>query len=294
MSEGCAVCREQLSEPREPAVDEIAAALAKACATLENPPRNRTVRVETKAKEGRAAGSYTYAYATLDAVLDEVRPKLAAQGIALLQPIVWRDGKPWLVTRLLHSSGQALETELPITIEGDGRLSGPQAFGSALTYMRRYGIESLLPIAAEHDDDGAAASDREVSEKQDRPACPKCAKNTKVITSKFPKSEGELYCLACKASFVPSPREPGEDDGPPLGHGEHDLEPLARIPDSDSAAYRDPAALGAELLRLAGDMPGARALMTELSGASTLRGIPPQEVSAAWEALRKHAKWGKA
>jgi hypothetical protein len=275
--------------PREcDQIAEIAAALAKACATLENPPRNRTVRVGTK-----AGGSYTYAYATLDAVLDEVRPKLAAVGISLLQPIVWRGEKPWLVTRLLHSSGQAIETELPLVIEGDGRLSGPQAFGSTLTYMRRYGIESLLPIAAEYDDDGSAASGREVSSKEDLPACPKCGKNSKVIPSKLPKTDGELYCLGCKAGFVPATREPGEDDAPPLGHGQNDFEPVARIPEPRSPDYRSPAALGKELLRLTGDKDASMALLSELSGASTLAGMPPNEVGPVWARLAKHPKWGK-
>ena len=284
-------------KPHESACDQIAAALAKACATLENPQRNRTVKVKTK-----DGGSYSYSYATLDAVLDEVRPKLAAVGIALLQPIVWRDEKPYLVTRLLHSSGQSIEDELPLLIEGDGRLSGPQAFGSALTYMRRYGIESLLPIAAEYDDDGAAASEREVSAKQDRAACPKCEKNSKVIPSKFPKAEGELYCLACKAGFLPgaaapetpSPtREPGEDDGPPLSPDDRIAEPLARIPAASSRDYRSPAALGKELLRLTGDRDGAMALAAELCGASSLNGMPPAEVGPAWARLAQHPKWGR-
>jgi hypothetical protein len=66
-----------------------------------------------------------------------------------------------------------------------------------------------------------------------------------------------------------------------------------RIPAANSHDLRSVAALGRELLRLAGDEPGAMALLTELCGASSLRGMPPQEVAAAWAKLATHAKWGR-
>lgn len=192
-----------MSEP----VDQIAAALAEASKTIKNPERNRTVTVKTE------KGQYSYSYATLDAVLDEVRPKLAEVGIAIVQPVCYRDGKPWLITRLIHSSGQSIEHELPILVDSGSRMNSAQAFGSALTYARRYGLETLLPVAAEHDDDGhGSGGDAEAS---DAPratraapkagdgdvACPDCGAAAK--PSQYPKPGKTHYCYSCKLPFEP-------------------------------------------------------------------------------------------
>lgn len=59
-----------------------------------------------------------------------------------------------LVTTLLHTSGQFLRAFAPIRpVKND-----PQAFGSAVTYMRRYSLASLAGVVTE-DDDGNAASE---------------------------------------------------------------------------------------------------------------------------------------
>lgn len=188
-------------------VDQIAAALAEASKKIANPERNRVVRVTTE------KGGYTYSYATLDAVLDEVRPKLAEVGIAIVQPVVYRDGKPWLITRLLHSSGQSIEHELPILVDASSRMNSAQAFGSALTYARRYGLETLLPVAAEHDDDGHGAGSGSGGEAVDAPrkakapdpaggiACPQCGGEAK--PSQYPKPGKTHYCFGCKHPFEP-------------------------------------------------------------------------------------------
>jgi hypothetical protein len=54
---------------------------------------------------------------------------------------------------LRHASGETLKNLIPIFVRDDG----PQAYGSALTYARRYGVTLLLCISADDDDDGNAA-----------------------------------------------------------------------------------------------------------------------------------------
>lgn len=95
-------------------------------------------------------------YADLTAVMEVVRPALAAKGIAILQPptaVEDHSGMIGVTTILLHSSGQWLASELRMTPKD----SSPQSVGSAITYARRYGISGLLGITTE-DDDGNAAS----------------------------------------------------------------------------------------------------------------------------------------
>lgn len=138
--------------PVEP-IDEIAAALAKAQATIRPPARNREVVVKTK-----TGGSYTFRYTTLDAVVEAVRKPLTDNGLWFIQPLVNNgDGKYALITMLIHSSGQRLVSTTPLLVSEPGN----QAFGSALTYMRRYALAAMLGIASEEDDDGNAAAGNE-------------------------------------------------------------------------------------------------------------------------------------
>jgi hypothetical protein len=137
---------------------KIAEALAKAQGAFTNPPRNREVKVPTK-----SGGSYTFAYATLDAILDMVRQPLAANGLCYVHTLAERGGKFRLVTRLIHTSGQWIESEAPLFVAEQSN----QAFGSALTYMKRYALCALLGIAADEDDD-ANAAEGNVAEKRDR------------------------------------------------------------------------------------------------------------------------------
>jgi hypothetical protein len=60
-----------------------------------------------------------------------------------------------VVTTLFHSSGQWIESKLPVI----PRDASPQGMGSALTYGRRYGLCPLIGIA-QADDDGNASSGR--------------------------------------------------------------------------------------------------------------------------------------
>jgi hypothetical protein len=62
-----------------------------------------------------------------------------------------------LVTYLVHgASGQWVSQSVPFIVPR-GKTEDPQAYGSALTYSRRYGLQSALGMISD-DDDGEAAS----------------------------------------------------------------------------------------------------------------------------------------
>src|SRR5262245_16559073 len=118
-----------------------------AAAQAEFPPieRSKTVRVRTK-----DGGSYTFAYAPLDAILAAIRPVLAKHGLATIQPLENPAGTPSIRTELRHKDGATLAHSWPI-----GEIpASPQALGSLLTYLRRYALCAMLAIAAEEDTDG--------------------------------------------------------------------------------------------------------------------------------------------
>lgn len=88
-------------------------------------------------------------YADINALLEEVEPILLKHGLLLLQPII--EGK--VVTEITDvESGETKESSLTLP-QG----LNPQQLGSAVTYFRRYTLQSLLSLRAT-DDDGNDAS----------------------------------------------------------------------------------------------------------------------------------------
>lgn len=99
-------------------------------------------------------------YANLQAYLDEARPVLAKNGIAVVQTARTEKFDAVLYagvrTVLVHSSGQSIdcgELMLPVATPN------AQGIGSSLTYARRYALASCLALSAD-DDDGHAASNK--------------------------------------------------------------------------------------------------------------------------------------
>lgn len=129
-----------------PQVGELTAALAKAQGEIEN------------ASKDRENQHIHYRYATLAAVWNAIREPLAKNGLAVLQPYV--DG--YLITRICHGE-QWIESEVRVIVElresreGKQVLTQVQALGSAITYLRRYCLSSLVGVAPDDDDDGAGA-----------------------------------------------------------------------------------------------------------------------------------------
>jgi hypothetical protein len=97
-------------------------------------------------------------YVTLNAVREAILPVLTEAGIVLLQPIVIRDGKHFVVTTLIHAeSGESISGETEVISKS---YTDAQQVGSGISYARRYGLMSLLCLSAE-DDDGNSASGKQ-------------------------------------------------------------------------------------------------------------------------------------
>lgn len=128
---------------------ELAKALAAAQSKMAPPVKDKTAKIQGKdGKPGRE-----YHYADISTVIDATREELAKNGLAISQTTrsVYNGGLflgTELVTILLHSSGQFLESDYFIP-----RTDSAQQFGGQLTYHRRYQLCSVLGIAAESDDD---------------------------------------------------------------------------------------------------------------------------------------------
>jgi len=102
-------------------------------------------------------------YATLTAVWDTCRKPLSDNGLAVVQAFrVDESGLLLLVTKLVHTSGEWMLSEYPVTPQKND----PQGFGSAVTYARRYTLSSLVGVVADDDDDGNAASGQQAPARQ--------------------------------------------------------------------------------------------------------------------------------
>lgn len=105
-------------------------------------------------------------YASLEAVLEVVKPIFLANDIAICQGsgVSGVNGHSGInvVTRLIHASGQWIETDFPVPLSKQDA----QAAGSASSYGRRYSLKGLASLA-EEDDDATAASD-ETDPRKDR------------------------------------------------------------------------------------------------------------------------------
>lgn len=93
-------------------------------------------------------------YADLSSVVEAIKPHLAANGLTFYQQFGTAEGGVMVETVIVHESGQMLPT---------GGLFVPaskadaQGYGSAITYARRYSLQTAFGVPSEDDDGNAAA-----------------------------------------------------------------------------------------------------------------------------------------
>ncbi len=110
-------------------------------------------------------------YADLNAVREACTPALHENDILVLQPMVQKDGKSFVRTLLLHSSGEYLGSDTEVVC---AKQNDPQAQGSAITYARRYGLQSLVSLGSADDDgEGAMARSSKPSEPRKAKTAPR-------------------------------------------------------------------------------------------------------------------------
>ena len=130
-------------------------------------------------------------YADLTSVFEACRSQLAENGLSVAQPFGFaEDGIPIVYTILMHTSGEWIRGHIKMK----PTKMDPQGIGSALTYARRYSLESMLGIAREDaDDDGNEAS----KEEKKKPSAP----------VKHPPSSGADEGVGDSQSPLPIPEE---------------------------------------------------------------------------------------
>jgi hypothetical protein len=133
-------------------IGALAGALAKAQAEVEG------------AAKDRVNPHFKSSYATLASVWEACRVALSKNGIAVVQSPVADNAAVTVTTLLAHSSGEWMRSALTAS----ARDATPQSIGSAVTYLRRYGLASMVGVAPE-DDDGEQAVNHNAPPRQQVP-----------------------------------------------------------------------------------------------------------------------------
>jgi hypothetical protein len=127
-----------------PEIDQIAAALSLAQGAIK-PASKDSLNPHFKSK-----------YADLASVIEAIREPLFTNGLAIVQESITCSEGVSVTTRIIHNSGQWIETG-PLTVPMD-KLNA-HGVGSAGSYAKRYSILGALNVSSmDLDDDGNEAS----------------------------------------------------------------------------------------------------------------------------------------
>ena len=92
-------------------------------------------------------------YADLGSVIAAVKEPMAENGLSYVQFPFAFEGNVGVTTRLMHSSGQFMESSFAIPAPKND----PHTYGGLVSYCRRFSLQSILGIPSE-DDDGNAVT----------------------------------------------------------------------------------------------------------------------------------------
>lgn len=130
---------ETLLQTQSLTIGELAKALSKAQGEM--PPAE---------KDGK---SHFGPYATLGSCIHAAKSVLDKNGLAVVQPTMPIGTQLYVVSTLMHSSGEWIRGYFPVLAKDHQ----PQSVGSGLSYARRFAYSALISQATGEDDDGELA-----------------------------------------------------------------------------------------------------------------------------------------
>ena len=172
-----------------PTIGALALALSKAQGNLQN---------VFKSKEG-----YGYNYADLNDVLNAIRKPLADQELAITQQLGnSSDGKGIsILTMLMHSSGEYMYERVEMNVTAKKGMSGEQALGTTVTYMRRYAITSMCNVAQSDDDASFGGAEDAGPQHIVNPATPHDIATIRGLAAEADVAEAKLLATAKVNAF---------------------------------------------------------------------------------------------
>lgn len=94
-------------------------------------------------------------YVDLTGVVEAIINTAPKHGLSFVQYPVSHENKVGIITVLMHSSGEFIETD---PIYAQPAKNDAQATGSVITYLKRYSLSAVFGITSDEDDDGNNAT----------------------------------------------------------------------------------------------------------------------------------------
>lgn len=124
-------------------------------------------------------------YADLNSVIVACKEALNNNGISVLQPIYSDENGEYLETILLHESGEFMASKMKLVLSKNDM----QAYGSAVSYARRYSLQSMVFMGAQ-DDDGEKAVSRDAKTESTKNIENSATKGSKFTKPPTPQTVG--------------------------------------------------------------------------------------------------------
>ena len=125
-------------------ISELLAALVEVQSELQTIQKGETAQ----------GNKFSYKYASLDAIAQEIKPILHNHGVAYMQSVGGLNTNALtLTTRIFNNKGQYIEDTAALPPVNGGS-NAAQALGMSITYMRRYALSAMLGITSDEDTDG--------------------------------------------------------------------------------------------------------------------------------------------
>ena len=96
--------------------------------------------------------AHKYKYADLGTILELVRPVMAQNKLSAVQMPCNDGDQVGVTTRLMHNSGEWIESTLFMGVSASAGMSLAQSAGSVITYARRYSLAAVSGITQTDDD----------------------------------------------------------------------------------------------------------------------------------------------
>lgn len=128
-----------------------------------NPPK---IEKDRKVGFSTSRGNVGYSHATLGNVTEKVNTELSKYGLSASWRTSQQNGEIAVICKITHVSGHSEETALSAKPDESGSKNSIQAIGSAVTYLQRYTLLSMLGLATYDQDDDAAGPVEYVDDKQ--------------------------------------------------------------------------------------------------------------------------------
>ena len=106
--------------------------------------------------------AYGYKYADMDTIWEYISEPLQKAGLCVVQHVVSDEqGRIGMRTVVGNEAGDTLESEFYTDALQAKQMNNVQALGASITYLRRYGISSMLSLQVSEDTDAATPAQKQ-------------------------------------------------------------------------------------------------------------------------------------